>query len=88
MAADKVPGSMQAMWVVRNAATIATLCNYTIGDIVGTLSGAVATGIALSITHRAGAVQQAVWVTFVSGFYGGDGGRQGIGQGFAHRKGQ
>ncbi|NLY53011.1 MAG: hypothetical protein GX063_08955 [Firmicutes bacterium] len=65
MAADKVPGSMQAMWVVRNAATIATLCNDMIGDIVGTLSGAVATGIALSITHRAGAVQQAVWVTFL-----------------------
>ncbi|NLY30676.1 MAG: hypothetical protein GX047_08630 [Firmicutes bacterium] len=65
MAADKVPGSMEAMWVVRNAATIATLCNDMIGDIVGTLSGAVATGIALSITHGAGAVQQAAWVTFL-----------------------
>jgi hypothetical protein len=65
MAADKVPGSMQAMWVVRNAATIATLCNDMIGDIVGTLSGAVATGIALSVTRGAGAVQQAVWVTFL-----------------------
>ncbi len=66
MAADKVPGSMQAMWVVRNAATIATLCNDMIGDIVGTLSGAVATGIAISMGSRAGGgAQQAVWVTIL-----------------------
>jgi len=65
MAADRIPGSMQAMWVVRNAATLATLCNDMIGDIVGTLSGAVATAIAISITRQDGAVQQAVWVTFL-----------------------
>ncbi|NMB45608.1 MAG: hypothetical protein GX998_04270 [Firmicutes bacterium] len=65
MAADKVTGARQAMWVVRNAASIATLCNDMIGDIAGTLSGAVGTSIAFAISREAGFLNRTVWVTLL-----------------------
>jgi CBS domain containing-hemolysin-like protein len=65
MAADKVTGAKQAMWIVRNAASIATLCNDMIGDIAGTLSGAVGTSIAFAIARESGLLNRAVWVTLL-----------------------
>lgn len=65
MAADKVVGAREAMWVVRNAASLATLCNDMIGDIAGTLSGAVGTSIALAISRETNFWSQASWVTLV-----------------------
>lgn len=65
MAADKVVGAKQAMWVVRNAASLATLCNDMIGDIAGTLSGAVGTSIAFAISRETNFWNQASWITLV-----------------------
>ena len=65
MAADKVTGAKEAMWVVRNAASIATLCNDMIGDIAGTLSGAVGTSIAFAIAREMSILNRTAWVTLL-----------------------
>ena len=44
-AAAKVPGGKTAVWLVRNADKVTTVCNDLIGDICGTLSGAMAAAI-------------------------------------------
>ena len=65
MASDKVLGAKEAMWIVRNAASVATLCNDMIGDIAGTLSGAVGTSIAFAAFREVGLWSQGVWATLL-----------------------
>lgn len=50
MAADKVKGSKQAIYLVRYADRVANFCNDVVGDIAGTLSGAL---VAVIIFHFA-----------------------------------
>lgn len=45
MATKKVPGSRKAIQIVRNADRVANFCNDVVGDICGTLSGAIGAGI-------------------------------------------
>lgn len=45
MAADKVAGSKQAIYLIRYADRVANICNDVVGDIAGTLSGALVAGI-------------------------------------------
>lgn len=45
MAADKVKGSKQAIYLIRAADRVANICNDVVGDIAGTLSGALVAGI-------------------------------------------
>ncbi len=45
MAADKVIGSKQAINLIRYADRVANFCNDVVGDIAGTLSGALVAGI-------------------------------------------
>ena len=52
MASDRVAGAKEAIWIVRNAPSVATFCNDMIGDIAGTLSGAVGTGIAFALLRN------------------------------------
>ncbi|NLY56273.1 MAG: hypothetical protein GX058_07170 [Firmicutes bacterium] len=40
MASSRVPGAKTAVWLVRNADKVTNICNDLIGDICGTLSGA------------------------------------------------
>lgn len=49
MAADKVPGSREGMWLVRHADRVSIFANDIIGDVTGTLSGAIAAGLALRL---------------------------------------
>jgi len=49
MAAKKVPGSRQALRMVRNAPRVATIFNDLIGDICGTVSGAAGAAIVFSV---------------------------------------
>lgn len=42
MAADKVRGARQAVWLVRHADRVASFSSDLVGDVAGTLSGAVA----------------------------------------------
>lgn len=45
MAADKVKGSKQAIYLIRSADRVANICNDVVGDIAGTLSGALMVSI-------------------------------------------
>lgn len=65
MASDKVTGAREAIWIVRNAASVATLCNDMIGDIAGTLSGAVGTSIAFVAFQEVSLWSQGLWATLL-----------------------
>lgn len=47
MGADKVKGSKQALFLIRNASRVANFCNDVVGDIAGTMSGAIIASITL-----------------------------------------
>lgn len=51
-AAKKIPGAAQAVRITQNASKVANFCNDVIGDIAGTLSGAVGAGIVLSLVSK------------------------------------
>lgn len=48
-AAKKVPGARQAVKLIRNADLVANFCNDVVGDVAGTLSGAIGAGIVISL---------------------------------------
>ena len=47
MAAKRIKGSTQALWLTKRADSVANFCNDFVGDICGTLSGAI--GVSLMI---------------------------------------
>ena len=49
MASNRVPGAKHAIWLVRNADSVSTVCNDLIGDVAGTLSGAVGVAIIFNL---------------------------------------
>ncbi|MGI6435122.1 MAG: hypothetical protein ACOX0F_07165 [Syntrophomonadaceae bacterium] len=51
-AAKKVFGARQAVKLIHNAGLVANFCNDVIGDIAGTLSGAIGAGIVISLAVR------------------------------------
>jgi CBS domain containing-hemolysin-like protein len=51
-AAKKVCGAKQAVNIVKNSHIVANYCNDVIGDIAGTLSGAIGAGIVLSLLDK------------------------------------
>ena len=51
MAADKVAGSKQAIFLIRYADRVANFCNDVVGDIAGTLSGALVAGIVFNFAN-------------------------------------
>ncbi|MDD4801703.1 MAG: hypothetical protein PHF24_01990 [Syntrophomonas sp.] len=50
-AAKKIFGASQAVKITKNASIVANYCNDVVGDIAGTLSGAVGAGIVLSLVY-------------------------------------
>jgi Mg2+/Co2+ transporter CorB len=52
MGADKVRGSRQAVALIRQAGKVANFCNDVVGDICGTISGAIIAGIVLEFAQR------------------------------------
>ena len=48
-ASQKVPGSREAVEIVKNSARFASVCNDVIGDVCGTLSGALGAAIVIEI---------------------------------------
>jgi len=46
MAARKVPGGIEGIWLLRNAGKVSSVCNDVVGDICGIISGTAATAIA------------------------------------------
>ena len=53
MAARKVPGAKQAIWIVRNAEKVGSFCNDVVGDISGIISGATSAVIITHLTNKA-----------------------------------
>jgi CBS domain containing-hemolysin-like protein len=51
-AAKKVFGAYQAVKITKNASSVANYCNDVIGDIAGTLSGAVGAGIVFNLIEN------------------------------------
>jgi len=52
MAARKVPGSQEAIALLRNAERVSSICNDVIGDICGVVSGSASATIAAQIIHN------------------------------------
>jgi len=50
MGADKVSGARQAVYLIRNADRVANFCNDVVGDISGTMSGAIVASIVLQFS--------------------------------------
>jgi len=51
-AAKKIYGARQAVKLIHNAGLVANFCNDVVGDISGTLSGAIGAGIAISLLNH------------------------------------
>lgn len=49
MASDRVPGSREAVWLTRHGARVNSFCADAIGDICGTVSGAIGAALSLRI---------------------------------------
>ena len=52
MAARKVPGSMEAIRLLRNAERVSSMCNDVIGDICGVVSGSASATIAAQVLQN------------------------------------
>lgn len=50
MAAKKVGGARQALWLVKNADTVANFCNDVVGDVTGAVTGAAGATVALKLS--------------------------------------
>ncbi|NLM39250.1 MAG: hypothetical protein GX205_04285 [Firmicutes bacterium] len=50
MASNKVRGAREGIWLVRNADQVSVFCNDVVGDIGGTLSGAVGASIVFQLS--------------------------------------
>ncbi len=50
MASDRVLGAKQSIWLVRHADKVATFSNDVVGDIAGTVSGAIGASIVFQLT--------------------------------------
>ncbi|MFO7171480.1 MAG: hypothetical protein DIU70_000715 [Bacillota bacterium] len=58
MAAKRLPGARQAIWLLRRAPVVASFSNDIVGDIAGTISGAAAATIAYQTARWLAAQQE------------------------------
>lgn len=67
MAARKVPGAKQAVWLSRNAEKVSSFCNDVVGDIAGIISGATGAIIISRLTGGMGAGQTLIISLTITG---------------------
>lgn len=67
MAARKVPGAKQAIWIVRNAEKVGSFCNDVVGDISGIISGATSAVIVTHLTNNAGDFRSVIVSLLITG---------------------
>lgn len=65
MASNRVLGAKQAIWLVRNADSVSTFCNDLIGDVAGTLSGAVGVAIVFNLGSLSAGLGETLANTFM-----------------------
>ena len=64
MAAHKVRGARQAVWLIRNAEKVSNFCNDVIGDIAGIISG-VTTGVIMARLASDGDLYASLLITSI-----------------------
>ncbi len=52
MAARKVPGAQESIWLLRNAERVSSICNDVVGDICGVISGSASATIAVLVMNH------------------------------------
>lgn len=67
MAAKKVKGAKQAVWLSRNAEKVASICNDVVGDISGIISGATGAVIIANVTQGLSALPTTVISLTITG---------------------
>ncbi len=67
MAARRVPGSQEALWLLRRADRVSSFCNDVVGDICGIISGATSAAIAVMIISAQGQGENVLPSLIVSG---------------------
>ncbi|MCK9222873.1 MAG: hypothetical protein PHV61_05450 [Limnochordia bacterium] len=65
MAADRVHGAKQAVYLVRNADKVSTFSNDIVGDVAGTLSGALAATIVFRLIIERPGLNESILSTLV-----------------------
>jgi CBS domain containing-hemolysin-like protein len=68
MAARKVAGARQGIWMAKNAGNVANFCNDVVGDVTGAVTGAAGAAVALRFTtllQTGNLAQQAVSLAMV-----------------------
>ncbi|NLL49572.1 MAG: hypothetical protein GX249_13440 [Firmicutes bacterium] len=65
MASNKIPGAKQAIWLVRHADSVSTFCNDLIGDVAGTLSGAIGVAIIFNLGALSAGLGETLANTFI-----------------------
>jgi CBS domain containing-hemolysin-like protein len=66
MASKKVPGAKQALWMLKNADRVSSVCNDVVGDICGVVSGSAGATLAIRIvelTQHATVFAVGIWVS-------------------------
>lgn len=71
MAARKVPGSLEAIRLLRSAERVSSICNDVVGDICGVVSGAASATIAIQILENLQFSQDDVISLLMSAFVAG-----------------
>jgi CBS domain containing-hemolysin-like protein len=67
MAAHRVRGAREAVWMVRNAEKVSSICNDVVGDICGIISGATGALIVAHITSGVSAGLKVVVSLLITG---------------------
>lgn len=67
MAARRVNGAKQAIWIVRNAEKVGSFCNDVIGDISGIISGATSAVIITRLTQDGTDVRSVILSLIITG---------------------
>lgn len=67
MAAKKVSGAKQAIWIVRNAEKVGSFCNDVVGDISGIISGATSAVIVTHLTNNSGDLRSVALSLVITG---------------------
>lgn len=67
MAAHKVRGAKEAVWMTRNAEKVSSICNDVVGDICGIISGSTGALIVAALTAGSGATQIVVVSLLITG---------------------
>ncbi|NMB19548.1 MAG: hypothetical protein GX979_01650 [Firmicutes bacterium] len=65
MASNRISGAKQAIWLVRNADSVSTFCNDLIGDVAGTLSGAIGVAIIFNLRDLSAGLGETLANTFM-----------------------